>query len=268
MSNESVVPILNLDDMCCALNKKVKDADNHPLLPQHKSTSAGSFRWLVTGGSGKGKSNLVLSCLLQRQIQFDHLYLYAKDPSQPKYQLLLMFLNEMEQKFEKETGEKVSYVTVISDSTKLVPLDDIDPRLINIALFDDLLLDKNQDQIGEYFVRGRHRNISCIYLSQSYYKTPKTIRMNCDYFSFFSIPSINEVDLLAREHSLSVSKEQFKEAFREATADTHSFLFLDMKTPHDKLKIRKNFDKFFISKENADKNEKGDLIEDNNDDIE
>jgi len=58
--------------------------------------------------------------------------------------------------------------------------------LLKEVIFYDFVLDrKHQDVIADYFVRGRHRNCSCIYISQSYYDIPKTIRLNASHCAFF-----------------------------------------------------------------------------------
>jgi len=60
--------------------------------------------------------------------------------------------------------------------------DDVpDPKEIstehkNLMIFDDLLLQK-QNKCEAYYVRGRHSNCDCLYLSQNYFKFPhQTIR--------------------------------------------------------------------------------------------
>ena len=45
-----------------------------------------------------------------------------------------------------------------------------------LIIFDDYVCEKNQRQIVDYFIQGRHKNCSVIYLSQSFYKTPRDIR--------------------------------------------------------------------------------------------
>ena len=46
-----------------------------------------------------------------------------------------------------------------------------------IIIFDDYVCEKNQRQIVDYFIEGRHKNCSVIYRSQSFYKTPRDIRL-------------------------------------------------------------------------------------------
>ena len=49
-------------------------------------------------------------------------------------------------------------------------------------IFDDFICEKYQKPLIDYFIRGRHKNCSVIYLSQSFYETPKDIRLNCSHF--------------------------------------------------------------------------------------
>ena len=46
------------------------------------------YRILVIGGSGSAKTNLLLN-LISHQQDIDKIYLYATDPNETKYQLLI-----------------------------------------------------------------------------------------------------------------------------------------------------------------------------------
>lgn len=236
--------ILNVDELVLAMNggENPVDAKNHWLVPQH-SGGLGSFRWCISGRSGAGKTYLVVSTLMQTQIRFDHLYLYARDPTQPKYKLLLKWINTLEKNFQEQTGESISMVTVVTDPHEIIPVDDLDSSIINVALFDDMLMEKNQEEIVNYFVRGRHRSISCIYLGQAYHMIDKTIRKQCDYFSIFKASSKSELIQLAKDHSLEHDFNEFKEILTKATGgDGCNSLFIDRRTTIDLLMLRKNFD--------------------------
>ena len=66
-----------------ALNEnKTKHNKNWPHIPDH------SYRKLIIGGSGSGKTNLLLN-LIKNQPDIDKIYLYAKDPFESKYQYLI-----------------------------------------------------------------------------------------------------------------------------------------------------------------------------------
>jgi len=65
-------------------------------------------------------------------------------------------------------------------------LKEMSPGQKNLMIFDDLLLQK-QNKCEVYYVRGRHSNCDCLYLSQNYFKLPRqTIRENANFFCLFS----------------------------------------------------------------------------------
>ena len=104
---------------------------------------------------------------------------------------------------------------------EIIPVDDLENETQKITIFDDLVCEKKQKPLIDYFIRGRHENCSVIYLSQSFYKTPKDIRLNCSNFCVYEFPSSNERNLISRE--LQVTKEQYQ----KATQKTFSFLYVD-----------------------------------------
>ena len=54
------------------------------------------------------------------------------------------------------------------------------------AVFDDMLLSKQESNIDLFFTRGRHNNIDIYYLSQIYFHLAKnTIRKNSNIITFF-----------------------------------------------------------------------------------
>ena len=77
--------MINSDDY---INKKNRVAlktihnKNWPYIPDHP------YRILIIGGSGSGKTNLLLN-LIEKQPDIDKIYLYTKDPYESKYQYLI-----------------------------------------------------------------------------------------------------------------------------------------------------------------------------------
>ena len=61
---------------------KRKHNPNWPYIPDHP------YRILIIGGSGSGKTNLLLN-LIEKQPDIDKIYLYAKDPYESKHQYLI-----------------------------------------------------------------------------------------------------------------------------------------------------------------------------------
>ena len=64
------------------LMKKTKPNKNWPYTPDHP------HRILIIGGSGSGKTNVLLN-LIENQPDIDKIYLYTKDPYEAKYQYLI-----------------------------------------------------------------------------------------------------------------------------------------------------------------------------------
>ena len=72
---------------------------------------------------------------------------------------------------------------------------------------------KNYAENRNYFTSSRNKNCSCIYLSQSYYGTDKTIRLNCTHHCIFEFPSSNGQNIICRE--LGVNKSHYQKALEE-----------------------------------------------------
>ena len=47
--------------------------------------------------------------------------------------------------------------------------------------------------VAELFTRGRKLNISCIFITQSYFAAPKNIRLNCTHYFIMTIPNQQEL---------------------------------------------------------------------------
>lgn len=197
------------------------ESDNNykKLLPYMPSNT---FRMLMCGPSGCGKTNTLMH-MLYNLLYFDKIYLYGKNLEQAKYRQLLETFRPI--------SEEVGYDVIETSNDEIIPLDELDNDNQKIVIFDDFVCEKNQKPLIQYFIGGRHKNCSVIYLSQSYYLTPKDIRLNCSHFCIFGSPSANETARMCREVNIP------KDKFLKATAEPYSFAYIDKinKT------MRKNF---------------------------
>ena len=183
-----------------------------------------SFKMLLLGNTNSGKTNLLYHLLIVPLIYYDEIYLYAKNLEQDKYQNLINKMNEI----SKQTG----YDVMKASNDAIIPIKDLayeDNQ--KFIIFDDYVCEKNQREIVDYFIQGRHKNCSVIYLSQSFYKTPRDIRLNCSHFCIYDFPSSRERNMISSE--LGVEPEKFK----KATKEPYSFLYVDK----PKKKVKKNF---------------------------
>ena len=179
---------------------------------------------LICGNSGSGKTNLFFHMLIKPLLYYDEIYLYARHLEQDKYQKLIQKMRELSSK----TGYEILHVS----NDEITPVSEMDYEdNKKLVIFDDYVCDKNQRRIIDYFIQGRHKNCSVIYLSQSFYKTPKDIRLNCSHYCVYEFPSSRESNMISSE--LGVDKETYKEAIREP----FTFLYVDK----PRKRIAKNF---------------------------
>ena len=116
---------------------------------------------------------------------------------------------------------QAGYDIMHCNNDDIKPVNSLESDAQKIVIFDDFICDKNQKPLIDYFIQGRHKNCSVIYLSQSFYKTPKDIRLNCSHYVIYDFPSSNERNMISRE--LNVTKDQYI----KATKQPYSFLYLD-----------------------------------------
>ena len=116
------------------------------------------FRMLICVPSNSGKTNILLH-MLYELLEFDKIYLFSKNLHQNKYQALL-------QDFAERINPKVGYEVIEAPGDEIIPLEELPVDNQKIVVFDDLLCEKNQNSIINYFIKGRHRNCCVIYLTQ------------------------------------------------------------------------------------------------------
>ena len=111
----------------------------------------------------------------------------------------------------------------------------------NLIVFDDMITERNQKVFTDFFLRGRHKNSSVIYVTQSYYRVPKDLRLNCNYFVLFNVQNGRELEQFQRDHA-NIDKKVFTQLYRDAVAEPYSFMVIDKQTKLQPLMYRKQFD--------------------------
>ena len=121
-----------------------------------------------------------------------------------------------------DISSQVGYNIIHCNNDDIKPVNSLESDAQKIVIFDGFICDKNQKPLNDYFIQGRHKNCSVIYFSQSFYKTPKDIRLNCSHYVIYDFPSNNERNM---------------NQYIKATKQPYSFLYVDkpMKT------VKRNF---------------------------
>ena len=192
------------------------DDENKKFKQLYDYMPSDTFRMLICGNSGSGKTNLLYHMLIKPLLFYDEIYLYARNLEQNKYKKLMKRMSDMATKL------KINYELLHVSNDEVTPVTEM-PNEDNqkLVIFDDYVCDKNQRQLIDYFIQGRHKNCSVIYLSQSFYKTPKDIRLNCSHYCIYEFPSAREANRISSE--LGVDKN----VYRSATKEPFSFLYVD-----------------------------------------
>ena len=107
-----------------------------------------------------------------------------------------------------------------------------------LIVFDDKKLNP---VVTESFIRGRKLNISVVFITQSYFKVPKQIRLNITHFFVMKIPNNRELQQVALNHSLDIDFKGFIKIYKKYTAEPYLLLVNDTTLPPDNpLRFRKN----------------------------
>ena len=113
-------------------------------------------------------------------------------------------------------------------------------------VFDDLLLEK-QSTCETYYVRERHSNVDCFYLSQNYFKLPRqTIRENAHFICLFPQDLKNVNHIFNDQVSHDMTKEEFRNLCNTAWKDYHGFVVIDLTSKKHSGKYRSGLDTFYI----------------------
>ena len=234
--------MINFDDY---INEnKTNHNENWPYILDHP------YRILITRGSGSRKTNLLLN-LIENQPEIDKIYLYAKDPYKPKYQYLVNKREGVGINHFKDPKAFIEYSNDMHDVYKNI--DDYNPDKENkiLIVFDDMIADminnkKLNSIVTELFIRGRKLNIHLVFITESYFKVPKDVRLNTSHFFIAQTPNKRKFQQIAKNHSSDINTKDFVNIYRKHAAEPYSFLVIDTTLPsNNPLSFRKNLFKIY-----------------------
>ena len=188
-------------------------------VSQHPSNT------VIIGHTGCSKTNLLFN-ILTLNLVYEKIYVITKQPEDKYTFLLNRFKNDVKIFYENDEYE----------------LDDlIDGKKQVCCIFDDLIKDNNY--INELFVRSRKKNCSNLFLSHSYFKISKTLRLNIHYLILFKIPK-NQLSQIYIDQAINIEKQLFYKIISDL--NRYENILLDLNNPVEQLQIRKNLKEILI----------------------
>ena len=200
---------------------------------------------LIIGPSGSGKANTLLH-LINNFPPIDKIYLYAKDTDEKKYQYLI---NKREQAGIKNLNDPHAFIEYSNDMNDV--LDDINNYNKNrnkkvLIIFDDMIDDIMKSEkvkaiVKVLFIRCRKLNTSIVFITQSYFRTPKDVRLNSTHYILMKIGNKKELKSIAEETSGHLDFKDFLKIYNYCTKEPYSFMLVDTRTTA-RVTFKKNFD--------------------------
>ena len=221
--------MLNLDDIVSNKKKSSSENDDWP------------FRMLIIGPSGSGKTNILLH-LINKFHPIDKIYLYAKDTDED-------LINKREQAGIKNLNDPHAFIEYSNDMNNV--LEDINNYNKNrnkkvLIIFDDMIADIMRSEkfkaiVKELFIRCRKLNISIVFITQSYFRTPKDARLNSTHYILMKISNKKELKSIAEENSGHLDfKDFYIYIYNYCTNEPYSFMMVDTR-PTARVTFKKNF---------------------------
>ena len=105
--------------------------------------------------------------------------------------------------------------------------------------------------VTELFIRGRKLNIYLAFITESYFKVPKDVRLNTIHLFIAKVPNKRELQQIAINHSFDISVKDFINIYRKITVEPYSLFVNDTTLASDNpLSFRKSL--FSIYNKNHD----------------
>ena len=108
-----------------------------------------------------------------------------------------------------------------------------------LIVFNDMIADMSRNNklnpIGtELFIRGRKLTISVVFITQSYFKVPKDVRLNSTHFFIMKIPNKREFQQIALNHSFDIDFKDFMNIIKNVLQN-HTLFWLMIQPCHQMI---------------------------------
>jgi len=187
------------------------------------------FRMCIVAPSGSGKTNFLINLL--------HLF---SSGDKGTFQSIHIITANADEPLYKWIQSKSDQIVIKEGLNNTPKLDTFNKDANHLVVWDDLTLSKDLTMVCNYYLRARKLNVSCIFLSQSFFRIPKMIRNNCNYMVLLKLSGQREVNIILSEFGLGVTKEQLLAIYNFSTRDKLQPLLIDMEAEPES-RFRKGF---------------------------
>ena len=212
--------MINVDKIVNDNNKKHNE--KWPYIPDHP------YRILIIGGYGSRKTDTLVNLINEQR----DIYLYAKDLGELKYKHLIKNRENAEIKHLNNTKAFIDYSNTMNDVYENTDLYNLNRNRKVLIVFDDMIADimanKNfQSIIKELFIKCRKKNISLVFITQSYFSVPKDVRLDSTHYFVMKINNKRELQNIVINHSADIDYKDFVKIYRECTKEPYNFFTID-----------------------------------------
>ena len=218
-------------------DKRVKKFVTEGINPHYDDTHIKiDTRSLIVAASGQYKTNALINYIALAPDTFAHVHIVYKE-EEPLYSFL-----------KEQLKGSISFYDDINKLPKLNNINDgYDKTAQQLVVFDDQI---NADaarmaKVSEYYIRGRKKKLTIIFIAQSYYKIPKIIRQQINYLWLLKLSSAKDLKLIISDFALGVEPDILVKMFNDATSKPCNLFKIDVGTSNLNEKFSINFTDFF-----------------------
>lgn len=165
---------------------------------------------IITGATNCGKTHLTLDLLKNK-----HLF-------NPRPQHIAYLYKHYQPQFDQHT-DHIKFINSLRDFT---PTGEH-----TILIVDDFLMQLT-DEIVNYFIAGRHRAVSVIFLTQNiYHNDPRirTINGNTAHYVFLKSPrTAMQIETFSRQSMAKESRANLLQAYHDAVKSRYGYLWVNL----------------------------------------
>ena len=187
-------------------------------------------RVFVAGASGSGKTHLVTSLVRKYSEKF--------------YKVLICGTSDHPIRELPELKNKVTVSKDIIDPE--LEIDPFEKKKGLLVVYDDNFLQAaNDETVANVFIKGRHRGVSAILISQNLFmqgKYARSISLNCSHFLLLKQRDLGQIETLGRQLYGRDKAKVFLNAYKQATVGkSYGYILADVSiTTPEELSLRSN----------------------------